>query len=292
MTRVSPQKNWMFFLDDYDASNLEYIKNVCEKLCDYYVIGNMSGSKIASLQTNGTWNPGTNTLFCVISFTDKARLTSKISIKRDDIECIQYSKLIPDGLSISKYKLNIQKMYDTILFSKNIIEDKKQKPVKVLDDDQLYEWQQNVINIIEKEPDERTVNWIWSNSGNVGKTSFQKYLVVKYGAAMLGGKAADCKNGIVDWKKNKGDTPEIILCNIPRSFSKEYISYQAFEEIKDMCFYSGKYEGGMIVGNCPHLFIFANCEPNVEKMSGDRWNIVNIDPPGYENPEETDVSFD
>ena len=54
------------------------------------------------------------------------------------------------------------------------------------------------------------------------------------------------------------------------------MSYEAFENLKDMIFYSGKYEGGMICGNCPHLFIFSNFHPDCEKMSVDRWNIKEI----------------
>lgn len=44
-----------------------------------------------------------------------------------------------------------------------------------------------------------------------------------------------------------------------------------------MCFYSGKYEGGMVVGNNPHLLVFANIEPDTKKMSDDRFIVQNID---------------
>ena len=94
---------------------------------------------------------------------------------------------------------------------------------------------------------------------------------------MLGGKSADMKNGIVEYKKTNGDTPELILINLPRSFDDKYLSYTGIEEVKDMCFYSGKYEGGMIVGNCPHIIIFSNRLPNTNEMSNDRWNIYDID---------------
>lgn len=151
-------------------------------------------------------------------------------------------------------------------------------PVRTILKENMYPWQKDILDIIVQEPDDRTIYWIWSEKGGTGKTSMQKWLAVHKKALILGGKAADVRNAIVEYKKvNHGNTPELICCNIPRSFNKEYVSYEGFENIKDMCFYSGKYEGGMVVGNPPHLFIFANVPPEEEKMSEDRMNIICID---------------
>ena len=73
-----------------------------------------------------------------------------------------------------------------------------------------------------------------------------------------------------------GKTPELICVNIPRSYDTTYLSYEGLENIKDMLFYSGKYEGGMVVGNSPHLLVFANEAPDLSRLSADRWNIKNI----------------
>ena len=134
-------------------------------------------------------------------------------------------------------------------------------------------YQQKILDILKKEPDERTIHWIAGSSGNEGKTTFCKYLVRFHNAIMLGGKSADMKNGIIEYKKTNGYTPELILINLPRSFNKDYLSYTGIEEVKDMLFYSGKYEGGMIDGNCPHLIIFSNQTPDAKLLSPDRWQI-------------------
>lgn len=86
----------------------------------------------------------------------------------------------------------------------------------------------------------------------------------KYGATILNGKPSDMKNGCVDYFNKNGYTPEIILSNIGFDKNLDYIHYSGYEDIKDMTFYSGKYEGGVIVGNNPHLIIFANGEPCTE----------------------------
>ncbi len=154
-----------------------------------------------------------------------------------------------------------------------IIEKGFPKPIKLIDP--TYEWEKEIICEIANEPNDRTIFWYWG-VGNLGKTSFCKYLSVKHGAIALGGKGADMRNGVVEYKKTNGHTPELVLINIPRSFDVDYVSYEGIENIKDMYFYSGKYEGGMVCGNSPHLFIFANEPPNVNKLSNDRWVIREI----------------
>lgn len=149
------------------------------------------------------------------------------------------------------------------------------KPVKVIDP--TYWWQKEILEILKTEPDDRTIYWYWSEKGKVGKTSFCKYLSVKHNAIALSGKAADMRNGVIDFAKTNGTTPELVCIPIPRSFDSTYLSYEGIENIKDMYFYSGKYEGGMVCGNPPHLFVFSNHPPNEEKMSEDRWVIRNID---------------
>lgn len=152
------------------------------------------------------------------------------------------------------------------------------KPLKSLPcENNLYEWQQKIINIILEDPDDRTIHWIYGANGCDGKTTFCKHIFRKFkNVIMLSGKSADMKNGIVEYKKTNGILPEIILINLPRSFNKEYLSYTGIEEVKDMFFYSGKYEGGMIDGNPPHLLIFSNELPDAKKMSKDRWNLIKI----------------
>lgn len=155
----------------------------------------------------------------------------------------------------------------------------KPKPLKPLAcENNLYEWQKNIIEILNTEPDDRTIYWIHGPSGNNGKTTFCKYIHRFFkNVIMLSGKSADMKNGIIEFEKSTGCLPEIILINIPKSFNNEYLSYTGIEEVKDMFFYSGKYEGGMVNGNSPHVFIFSNTVPDLCKMSADRWNIIHIE---------------
>lgn len=138
-----------------------------------------------------------------------------------------------------------------------------------------YEWQKKVIELVKTKPDDRSIYWFWESVGCSGKTSLAKYIFTHSERVMiLSGKANDMKHAIVKYREETGDFPRTILVNIPRSV--DHISYTGLEEIKDMCFFCGKYETGMVVGDNPHLIVFANEEPAVEEMSLDRWNITKV----------------
>lgn len=140
----------------------------------------------------------------------------------------------------------------------------------------LYCWQSEIIDIIRGDPCDRTIYWFRGSKGNEGKTTFCKYLVRFHDAIISGGKATDMKHQIAEYLRANGNTPELICMNIPKSFDSEYLSYHGIEEVKDMLFNSGKYEGKMVDGNPPHLLIFSNIFPQLEKCNIDRWQIYDI----------------
>lgn len=140
----------------------------------------------------------------------------------------------------------------------------------------LYPWQESISDTLYQEPDDRKIHWIWEPDGGVGKTTFQKWIFANHDrCVVLSGKGADMKNGIIQYQDKKGTLPNIVLINVPRT-SVNFVSFTGIEEIKDMFFFSGKYEGGMVCGKSPHVFIFANSEPDTSKMSADRWVIKRI----------------
>lgn len=156
-------------------------------------------------------------------------------------------------------------------------------PIKFVQDiDNLYDWEIDILELLKSEPDNRSIRWFWEPNGCRGKTTFQKYIYTHLeNVVVLSGKSADMKNGIIEYHKQHQKLPEIILVNVPKS-SLKYVSYTGLEEIKDMFFFSGKYEGGMVCGKCPHLLVFANEEPNYKQMSSDRFKVFCINDKGDE----------
>lgn len=142
----------------------------------------------------------------------------------------------------------------------------------------MYWWQELILGIIEEEPDERTVHWFWEHSGNVGKSSLVRHLAIKFEDKFLlvQGKGADIKYGVTSCKKK----PSIIVWDVPRSAidkdGKPMISYTAIEQVKNGCFFSGKYESAMTLMDYPHVIIFANAPPDEAALSMDRWRIYEL----------------
>lgn len=162
---------------------------------------------------------------------------------------------------------------------KKITSDKIKRPKKFLSKDQLLPWELLIDNeILPSVPNDREIFWFFSKEGNMGKTTFCKYLQNKWDACIIGGKSADSKNCIATYIANSTDkrAPEVVICPIPKSFDMDYVSYEAIEMIKDMFFYSGKYEGCCVNDNSPHMICFANEPPNMDKLSNDRWTIYEI----------------
>lgn len=251
--QCSPAIRWCFTLNNWTESQFEIItEKIVPKFCKYAIIAKECGSTPhlqGYIELRAKGRP-LNIFGCTNAIhwekANGCRIQNEIYICKEDEDFWEYDP-------------------------------QKPPPVKVISKDIMYPWQEALLEITSKDPDERLIYWIWSKKGRTGKTSFQKYLVVNRNATILGGKAGDCRNGIVEYMKKNGNVPKLICVNIPRSFNEEYVSYEGFENIKDMCFYSGKYEGGMVCGNPPHLFIFANVPPKEDKLSNDRLEIICID---------------
>ena len=135
------------------------------------------------------------------------------------------------------------------------------EPTKILCNSQLFQWQISITKILDTGfIDDRKIYWLYGSQG-CGKTSFMKYLVVKYNFIILNGSSSNMKNGIIEYVKKNNVYPKYICSNIGYDKDLNKISYSGYEDIKDMSFYSGKYEGGMICTNPCFLIIFANHQP-------------------------------
>ena len=245
----SPAKKWCFTFNNYTKDELSSIVPVFQSECKFGIVAHEVGEE------------GTPHLQGYLEFIKKCRAFGNGGVFH------KYPKM-----HFEKARESRQENVDYCSKDNNILWIKGfPRPIKVIEP--TYEWEIKILNILKNEPDDRTIYWIVGGV-NSGKSSFVKYLCVKNNALLLSGKANDMKHGIVTWFDKHNDTPELIVMNIPKSFCSEYVSYEGIENIKDMLFYSGKYEGGTIVGNPPHLFIFSNELPNFNKCDPNRWVII------------------
>lgn len=143
------------------------------------------------------------------------------------------------------------------------------KEIKVIET--LRPFQAEIETLCLQEPDDRKIFWFWESNGNIGKSAFIKYMIVKHKALLCqGGKHSDIINLVFNTDM---DTCNTLFFDIPRAH-KGHISYSAIECIKNGMVCNTKYETGVKVFNPPHIIVFANFPPeNPDSISIDRWEI-------------------
>jgi len=247
--KITPKYKYDFVINNFTEPELCQLCLTIKDIAKKAIIGKEVGEQ------------GTPHLQCYISLKKKLRiseLTKLAGFERASMrECRNESALIDyckkDGAVV--YSLGFP------------------KPIKTITT--LRPWQQGVMEIFNKEPDDRSIYWFWEPIGNVGKSALVKYMVVHHNALFCdGGKKSDIINLVFN---NNMDECKCVIWDIPRS-SKGAVSYSSLESIKNGLVCNTKYETGVKVFNPPHIFVFANFEPdNLENLSMDRWKIAKIE---------------
>lgn len=250
--QIAPSKHWVFTFNNYTQGDIKDIISISANSVQKYVFQEETGES------------GTKHLQGYICFAKRVRPKSLFSDKIHWERCRHIQASIDYCMKEDTRTGKI--------FSKGI---NIPKPIKILNPSKFYDWEKDIIKIIENETDDRTIYWFWESVGGIGKTVFCKYLAVKHEAIVIDGKASDMKYVIVKHIEKHGNYPRLIILNIPRA-REAYLSYPGIEQVKDGIFCSTKYESSMVVGNCPHVICFANFLPDKEKLSKDRWEIKNI----------------
>ncbi len=234
--QISPAKYWCFTLNNYDKNDISSIKSICNLNSIDYIFGEELGAG------------NTPHLQGFIRFKSKSRpmnMFTNINIHWE------------------KSKSNLE---NNINYCKK--QDKYYTNIKIPEKLRIYPdilpRFKCVMDIIENEIHERNIYWFWGEQ-NIGKTQFLKYLFVNNDAFICSGASKCMKNAIIEYmEENNKCLPKLIISNLPFETDMNNISYSGYEEIKDMFFYSGKYHGGMVCGNNPHLIIFGNEPPNTD----------------------------
>lgn len=162
------------------------------------------------------------------------------------------------------------------------VNEKVEDPLEGLE---LFDWQKELIEYIGTKPDKRTIRWYVDKVGNSGKTSIAKHLCIKYENEIiyLSGGPSQVKYGVMTFLYNKKNGKLVrnnknlraAVFDFTRS-QDERVSYQALEEVKNGIFFNTKYECKQVIFNCPHIICFANFEPDMDKLSRDRWVIKEL----------------
>lgn len=243
--QISPSIRWCFTLNNYTNDEYSSIVNIFNDKSKLYIIGDEVGEC------------GTPHLQGYVEFKSKLRPLGLFSFKRIHWEKCKGSK--DENIAYCSKQ--------NVLVSKGC-----PKPIKIITN--LYKWQSDIEAIALTEPDDRKIYWYWDGEGNIGKSAFIKYMIVKHGILFCsGGKYTDIMNLVFNQDM---DNCNCMMFDIPRA-NKGNISYASLESIKNGMVCNTKYETGVKIFNSPHIFIFANFPPDdMQQLSVDRWVITKL----------------
>lgn len=291
-------KNWVFTLNNYNQEMEDKLKSLYDKKVVKYLV---YGREVA---------PTTNTphLQGFIQFISKIRLNSikkqvdikeiyldkcknvkaSISYCKKDGQVVEYGTMTIQGqrfdienvylmIKEGKTDLEIQeqypkeyaKYYQAIKkMRNNIINDNALKNLEQdYSDVNLRRWQIESIQVLDAQ-DDRKILWILDEEGGQGKTWLAKYLIVKRKAYYCnGGKVSDILFGY--------ENQEYVVFDYTRD-KEDYVNYSVIEMFKNGLAFSSKYESCMRIFKYCKVIIFSNFWPDQNKLSYDRWNVVNL----------------
>lgn len=144
-------------------------------------------------------------------------------------------------------------------------------PDKVLPDHELRDWQQQLAERLDAEPDDRTIEFIVDTSGNNGKTWFAHWYASKNERVQVlqPGKVADMAYAL-------DSDIRVLFIDAPRSKQGEYVQYDFLENTKNGYVFSTKYESRVkTLGQC-HVVVMMNEMPDMSKLSEDRFLITEL----------------
>nr|ALB26263.1 replication associated protein [Gossypium darwinii symptomless alphasatellite] len=156
-----------------------------------------------------------------------------------------------------------------------IAEEEFQKTAREIQILNLKSWQSRLQTLLERDPDDRTIFWVYGPTGGEGKSTFARDLYRSGTWFYTRGGSAD--NVSYQYIGQLGNN---IVFDIPRD-KKDYLQYSLIEMFKDRLIVSNKYEPIMApLINCIHVVVMSNFMPDFEKISQDRVHVIPCRPCG------------
>lgn len=136
---------------------------------------------------------------------------------------------------------------------------------------ELRDWQRTLDEVVNQEPDDRTVICVVDERGGMGKSKLAKYWMSnRPGTQCLSIGRRDDLAYKIDVKNN------LFVFDIPRG-NLQFFQYNVAEMLKDRIVHSNKYQPvtKYMNHNC-HVVVFTNEQPDREALSADRWDVRNL----------------
>ena len=148
-----------------------------------------------------------------------------------------------------------------------------QKDIQVPTHD-FNEWQEHLNDLLTLPPNDREIIFVVDTEGGKGKTWFAKQYCKAHDDAQYLEPAKK-----VDMAYALQDSLRVLFVNITRTSEQKTLDYlySFIESIKDGMVFSSKYESRMKYYGPVHVVCMMNMEPNLDMLSSDRYNIINLE---------------
>jgi len=301
MSPSSIAKHWCFTLNNYDEEDLVHFRQlVDEKKVSYCCFQQEKGaSETPHLQGYFSLysKKRLSTLKKLVS--DKAHFeVARGSPLQNLLYCSKEDTRIPDTKAESfgtiseapraRNDLNAFKsaVKEGIFDKKRLLEDHSEVCAKyprfvdsylraneaplTVSDHPLRIWQKELEATLATDPDDRTIIFIVDKEGNKGKTWFCKKYCTTHADAqyMEPAKKADMAYAL------RTDA-RVLMVNVTRQ-QVEHLQYSFYESVKDQLVFSPKYDSHTKTLPLMHVVIMMNQDPDMTKLSDDRYDIRDI----------------
>lgn len=289
---MSRSKNWCFTLNNYVAEDVNRLMSLGNDV-DFLIFGREVGES------------GTRHLQGFVCFPSRKRLNQVIallgqchcSIARNVKNSIEYCKKDGDYETVGvEPQISQGKRNDLELFKEDVKQGNLDLKsireihsevyakyprfcIEYVNDNMeaqkvkeypLHEWQSELNTYLNGEVNEREIVFVVDFEGNKGKSWFFRYYEQNHEdncQIILPGKKLDMAMVLEGGKR-------VYMFDCPRSKQGEFIQYDFLEEVKNGNVFSGKYESKMKRFATPHVCVAMNEEPDMSKLSSDRYKII------------------
>lgn len=251
----SAKKCWCLTLNNYSLEEYNDIKELfSSNSSNKWIIGKEKGEG------------GTPHLQMYCNFADKIRFTA--------IKKINPRLHIEVKYHWSTERQNLKYCSKEGDFESNV---KVPKPLKILLEEDLYEYQKLVVNLLKEEPNNRDILWFFGDY-SIGKTQLCKYLIHhKLAFGTLEGEKRHILSVVAD---NIDEEAFIFYLTADESIYQKHSFFDCIEKVKDGLFMSHFGTDGTkpVIMNSPHILVFANAQPDLSKTNMDpsRFQIYRI----------------
>ena len=188
---------------------------------------------------------------------------------RSDLEAFKQS--VKEGVTAIK---ELRELHSDVCakfprFVKEYLDDKR--VVARVQVHELRPWQEELNRVLNLRPNSREIRFIVDREGNNGKSWFARHYCELHPNAqiIIPGKKADMAYAM-------REDCRVFFFDCPRSKQGEYVQYDFLEEVKNGYVFSPKYESRLKIIDTPHVVVFMNEQPDMTKLSADRYEITEL----------------